>query len=110
MPNHIYKHLIIGINSDKSTSKVLPDEALVVHLLNFPVAQWVKNLPATQEMQVQFLGWEHSPGEGNGNPLQYSCLVNAMDKEAWRATVHRVTKSQTRLRQLSTPAQISPKD
>ena len=36
MPNHIYKHLIIGINSDKNTSKVLPNEALVVHLLNFP--------------------------------------------------------------------------
>ena len=36
-------------------------------------------------------------GEGNGNPLQYSCLENSMDREAWRATVHGVTKSQTRL-------------
>ena len=36
-------------------------------------------------------------GEGNGNPLQYSCLENATDREAWRATVHRVTKNQTRL-------------
>ena len=35
-------------------------------------------------------------GEGNGNPLQYSCLENSMDREAWRATVHGVTKSQTR--------------
>ena len=34
-----------------------------------------------------------SPGEGNGNPLQYSCLENPMDRGAWRATVHRVTKS-----------------
>ena len=33
-----------------------------------------------------------SPGEGNGNPLQYSCLVNPMDRGAWLATVHRVTK------------------
>ena len=33
-----------------------------------------------------------SPGEGNGNPLQYSCPENPMDKEAWQATVHRVTK------------------
>ena len=33
------------------------------------------------------------PGEGNGNPLQYSCLENPMDPGAWRATVHRVTKS-----------------
>ena len=37
------------------------------------------------------------PGEGNGNPLQYSCLENPMDREAWWATLHRVTKSQTRL-------------
>ena len=37
------------------------------------------------------------PGEGNGNPLQYSCLVNPMDREASWATVHGVTKSRTRL-------------
>ena len=36
-------------------------------------------------------------GEGNGNPLQYSCLENSMDIAAWWATVHRVSKSQTRL-------------
>ena len=40
-------------------------------------------------------GLGRSPGEGNGNPLQYSCLENPMDREAWQATVHRVTKSQT---------------
>ena len=34
-----------------------------------------------------------SPGEGNGNPLQYSCLENLMDREAWWATVYRVTKN-----------------
>ena len=55
------------------------------------VVQLVKNLPAMQETQV----W--SPGEGNGNPLQYSCLEIPMDREAWWATVHGVTKSQTRL-------------
>ena len=38
-----------------------------------------------------------SPGEENGNPFQYSCLENPMDREAWWATLHRVTKSQTRL-------------
>ena len=37
------------------------------------------------------------PGEANGNPLQYSCLKNPMDKRAWWATVQRVTKSQTQL-------------
>ena len=38
-----------------------------------------------------------SPGEGNGNPLQYSCLENPMDRGAWRATVHGAAKSQTQL-------------
>ena len=36
---------------------------------------------------------ERSPGGGHGNPLQYSCLENPMDREAWRSLVHRVTKS-----------------
>ena len=40
---------------------------------------------------------ERSPGERNGNPLQYSCLENSMDREAWQATVRGVAKSQTRL-------------
>ena len=47
----------------------------------------VKNLPAMQETWVQSLGREDSPGEGNGYPLQYSCLDNPMDRGAWRATV-----------------------
>ena len=38
-----------------------------------------------------------SPGEGNGNPLQYSCLENSTDRGDWRATVHGVAKSQTQL-------------
>ena len=46
-------------------------------------------------------------GEENGNPLQYSCLENPMDRGPWRATVHGVTKSQTRLKQLSTHAYIT---
>ena len=42
-------------------------------------------------------GLGRSPGAGNGNPLQYSCLQNYMDRGAWRDTVHGVTKSQTQL-------------
>ena len=42
-------------------------------------------------------GSGRSPGEGNGKPLQYSCLENSMDRGAWRAIVHGVAKSQTRL-------------
>ena len=40
-------------------------------------------------------GWGRSPGEGNGNSLQYSCLENPMDRRAWRATVHGVSMSLT---------------
>ena len=42
-------------------------------------------------------GLGRSPGEGNGNPLQYACLENPMDRGAWQATVHGVAKSWTRL-------------
>ena len=56
------------------------------------VTQMVKNLPAMQETEVQSLGQEDSPGEGNGYPLQYySCLENSMDRGVWRATVHGIT-------------------
>jgi len=41
--------------------------------------------------------WGRSPEEGNGNPLQYSCLENPMDRVAWQATVQGVTRSQTQL-------------
>ena len=54
----------------------------------------VKNLPTVQEIQekqVRSLGWE-GPVEGNGNPLQYSCLENSMDRGDWWATVHGVAK------------------
>ena len=43
-------------------------------------------------------GSGRSPGEGNGNPVQYSCLENPMNRGAWWATVHRVAKSQTQLK------------
>ena len=61
------------------------------------LAQTVKRLPTMRETQVRSLGREHLPGEGNGNPLQYSCLENPMDGGAWWATVHGVAKSQTLL-------------
>ena len=47
------------------------------------VAQRVKRLPEMRETRVQSLGQEDSPGEGNGRPLQYPCLENPMDREAW---------------------------
>ena len=55
-------------------------------------------------------GSGRSPGGGHGNPLQYSCLENPIDRGAWRATVHRVTKSRTGLKRLSihTPDSLEP--
>jgi len=57
----------------------------------------VKNLPAMQKTWVRSLGsvpgLGRFPGEENGNPLQYSCLENPMDRGAWWATVHGVSKS-----------------
>ena len=49
-------------------------------------------------------GWEKSPGGGHDNPLQYSCLENPMDRGAWWATVHGVTKSWTQMKQPSMQA------
>ena len=43
-------------------------------------------------------GWGRSPGGGHGNPLQYSCWENPMDRGNWQAMVHRVTSSQTQLK------------
>ena len=51
---------------------------------------------ACNARQLGFIpGSGRSPGEGNGNPLQYSCLENSMDRGAWRAAVHRVAESNT---------------
>ena len=47
-------------------------------------------------------GLGRSPGEGNGNPLQSSCLENPMDRRAWRAIVHMVAKSWTQLKRFNT--------
>ena len=63
-----------------------------------PVALVVKNLPASTGEAGLIPVSGRSPGEGNGNPLQYSCLENPMDRGAWWAAVHRVTKSWTQLK------------
>ena len=56
-----------------------------------------KNLPANAGNVGSVPGLGGFPEEGNGNPLQYSCLENPMDRGAWRARIHAVTKTQTGL-------------
>ena len=63
----------------------------------FLVAETVKAAAYNAGELGLILELGRSPGEGNGNPLQYSCLENTMDTEARRATVHGVAKSRTRL-------------
>ena len=69
----------------------------------FSVIQSVKNLPAMQETTCSaggpgsIPGLRRSPGEGNGNPVQYSCLGNPMDRGAWQAIVHRVERIRHKL-------------
>ena len=74
---------------------------LRVLLWNNPWGYYITNLPskvgdARDVCSVPRLG--RSPGGGHGNPLQYPCLENPMDRGAWWATVHRITKSQTQLK------------
>ena len=64
----------------------------------YPGGSVVKNLPASvgdTGDAGSIPGSGRSPGGGHGNPFQYSCLENCMDRGAWWATVHRVSKSQT---------------
>ena len=65
--------------------------------LSFPGGSEVKASTCNAGDLGSIPGSGRSPGEGNGNPLQYSCLENPMDRGAWWATVHRVSKSRTRL-------------
>ena len=66
----------------------------------FPGSSEVKNQPTSagdSGNSGSISGWERSPGGGNGNPLQYSCLENPMDRGAWGPAVHGVAKSPTGL-------------
>ena len=83
----------------------LVNKALSIALGASQVVLVVKNPPANagNGRDVGLIpGSRRSPGGGHGSPLQYSCPENPMDREARQATVHRVTKSQTGLKQLST--------
>ena len=99
-----------GANKTGWKQRIRPENLWENHLVCLPswVSQAVlvvKNLPAStgdKRDPGSIPGLGRSPGEGNGKPLQYSCLENPTDREACRATVHRVTKSHTRLTWLRT--------
>ena len=69
----------------------------IYQYLGLPYSSNSKESACDAGDQGSIPGLGRSSGEGNGNLLQYSCLENYMDREAWWATVHGVTKSQTRL-------------
>ena len=70
---------------------------------DFPRWQWLKGKESACDIGAtgSIPGSGRSPGVEHSNPLQYSCLENPTDREAWRAVVHEVAKSQTQLKQLS---------
>ena len=86
-----YAHLFLFLRAILSIWDFL--FLFLTYTLAFMVTQMGKNL--IQETQVQSLDWEDSPREGNGNPLQYSCLENPRDRGTWWPAVHGVAKSQT---------------
>ena len=68
-------------------------KSVCTHVWGFPSGTVVKNAPSNAGDVGSVPRSERSPEEGNGNPLEYSCLENSMDRRAWQATVHGVTKS-----------------
>ena len=92
-----YAHLFLFLRAILSIWDFL--FLFLTYTLAFMVTQMGKNL--IQETQVQSLDWEDSPREGNGNPLQYSCLENPRDRGTWWPAVYGVVQSRIWLKQLS---------
>ena len=89
----------ISLEKSSNSSKVIWWEVagLRKHSEGFPGGSDSKESACNAGDLGLIPGLGRSPGEGNGNPLQYSGLENPMDRDAWKATVHGVTKSQTQL-------------
>ena len=105
MTSSYIKCKCVGIYSEQLHQNCLP--LRISHLClpevltcSSQVALVVKNLPSSTGATgpVSLIpGSCRSPGEENGNPLQYSCMENCMDRGAWQATVHGVTESQSQI-------------
>ena len=83
---------IYGVAQNRTLLKRLSSSSSSNIDRGFPDDSVVKDSPANSRGMGQIPRSGRSPGEENGNPLQYSCLGNPMDREAWQATVHRVSK------------------
>ena len=81
----------------KSSTIIIHNHLLVILTISFPGGSVVKNPHASAGDLGLIFGSGRFPGEGNGNPLQYSCLKNSMDRGAWQATVMGSQKSWTQL-------------
>ena len=70
---------------------------MIFDMISFPSSSVAKKYACNAEDLGSIPGSQRSPGEGNGNPLQYSCLETSMDRGTWRTTVYGVAKNWTRL-------------
>ena len=87
------QYLLITYNGKESDKRYIYLYTIHTH----PGGSVVKNLPANAGDAGLIPGSGRYPGGGNGNPLQYSCLENPMNKGLWQATVHGITKNQIRI-------------
>ena len=81
----------VKVESEKVGLKLNIQKTKIMEFLD-GFSQWLSNKESTCNDLALIPETGRSPGEGNGNPLQYSCLGNPMDKRAWWATVHGVAK------------------
>ena len=86
---------LAGLNRNALINMQLILTAVINMQLTIPYGSAVKNPPASAGDFGSMPGLGRSPGDGNSNPLQYSCLGNPMDEGAWWVTIHGVSKSQT---------------
>ena len=90
---------LINFQIEKSLSSVLGNSFWSYNYMPiFPGSSAVKNMPVNARDSGSIPELGRSPGKGNGNPFQYPCLQSSMDRRAWHATVHGVTKRRTQLR------------
>ena len=96
-PKRFWPQPVLSWNSQLLPRTAQPDSCLWLFFCYVGLPWWIvgKEPTCSAEDPGSIPGWGRSPGEGNGNPLQYSCLENPMDRAAWRATVHEVSESQT---------------